>query len=48
MDIAEDDLLRFTNSGGKTSYAHIICDLAAAVGALKLFVFKNPYFVKQV
>lgn len=48
VDILEADLMRFTNAGDRAGYAVILCDLAAALGALTLVVYKNPYFVKQV
>jgi len=47
VDITEEDLLRYTNSGGKFGFSVFICDLAAALGALKMLVFRNPYLVKQ-
>ena len=44
VDIREEDLLRYTNAGGHVGYAIFLMDLAAAAGALSVFVVCDKYF----
>jgi hypothetical protein len=48
VDILDEDLLGYTNAGKNLGHAIFLCDWAASVGALKLLVAKNPYFVREV
>lgn len=44
LDVREEDLLRYTNAGDDLGYALFLCDMAAAAGALIVFVVRDPYF----
>ena len=47
IDVAHEDLMRFTNSPGDLVAARTLVDLAIAAGALKVFVAFNDYYNKQ-
>ena len=48
VDVREEDLLAYTNAGGDIGYAIFLVDLAAAAGALSLFVVRDPYYQVRV
>ena len=44
LDVREEDLLRYTNAADDIGYGLFLCDMAAAAGALWVFVVRDPYF----
>lgn len=44
IDILLEDMLRYTNAGSDVVTAKFLIDMAAAAGALYVWVFYNEYF----